>query len=69
MRVDGRRAIAEAVATAILVLVGPGALAVAASTGAFEHTGVAVAFGLVIVHEGLEGVRGETHESVRCACE
>jgi glycerol uptake facilitator-like aquaporin len=40
--------VAEAVGTAILVLVGPGAAMVAAATHAFGHAGVALAFGLVV---------------------
>lgn len=40
--------VAEFVGTAILVLVGPGAAMVAASTHAFGHVGVALAFGLVV---------------------
>ena len=40
--------VAEFVGTAILVLVGPGAAMVAASTHAFGHIGVALAFGLVV---------------------
>ncbi len=43
-----RRMGAEALGTALLVAVGPGAAMVAASTGAFGHAGVAVAFGLVV---------------------
>lgn len=39
---------AEALGTAVLVLVGPGAAMVAASTGAFGHAEVALAFGLVV---------------------
>lgn len=45
---DVRCYVAECIGTAILVLVGPGAAMVAASTHAFGHTGVALAFGLVI---------------------
>jgi aquaporin Z len=45
---DLRRYVAELVGTAILVLVGPGAAMVSASTGAFGHTGVALAFGLAV---------------------
>lgn len=40
--------LAEAIGTGILVLIGPGAAMVAASTHAFGHAGVALAFGLVI---------------------
>lgn len=47
-RPDARRYLAEALGTAILVLVGTGAAMVAASTRAFGHTGVALAFGLVV---------------------
>ena len=45
---DWRRYAAEAIGTFTLVAVGPGAAMVAASTQAFGHTGVALAFGLVI---------------------
>ena len=45
---DVRCYLAEALGTAILVLIGPGAAMVAASTHAFGHEGVALAFGLVI---------------------
>ena len=45
---DLRRYAAEAIGTAALVAVGPGAAMVSASTHAFGHTGVALAFGLVI---------------------
>jgi aquaporin NIP len=48
MRSDLRRLGAEAVGTFMLVAVGPGAAMVAASTHAFGHAGVALAFGLVI---------------------
>jgi aquaporin Z len=47
-RADPRRYVAEAVGTAILVLIGPGAAMVAASTHAFGHAGVALAFGLAV---------------------
>lgn len=47
-RGDPRPCIAEAIGTAILVLIGPGAAMVAASTHAFGHPGVALAFGLVV---------------------
>src|SRR5688500_11662108 len=43
-----RQYASEAVGTFALVAVGPGAAMVAASTQAFGHTGVALAFGLVI---------------------
>ena len=43
-----RRYAAEAIGTGVLVLIGPGASMVAASTGAFGHAGVAAAFGLVV---------------------
>ena len=45
---DWRRYVAEALGTFALVAVGPGAVMVAASTGAFGHTSVALAFGLVV---------------------
>ena len=45
---DWRRYAAEAIGTFALVAVGPGAVMVSASTHAFGHTGVALAFGLVI---------------------
>ena len=45
---DWRRYASEALGTFALVAVGPGAAMVAASTHAFGHTGVALAFGLVI---------------------
>ena len=45
---DWRRYIAEALGTFMLVAVGPGAVMVAAKTGAFGAQGVALAFGLVI---------------------
>jgi MIP family channel proteins len=48
VRFDWRRYAAEALGTFALVAVGPGAVMVAASTQAFGHTGVALAFGLVI---------------------
>ncbi|MEO7360399.1 MAG: aquaporin [Gemmatimonadaceae bacterium] len=47
-RWDIRAYVAEVIGTAILVLIGPGAAMVAASTHAFGHAGVALAFGLVI---------------------
>ena len=43
-----RRYIAEAIGTFALVAIGPGAAMVAARTHAFGHTGVALAFGLVV---------------------
>ena len=45
---DLRCYLAEALGTGILVLVGPGAAMVAATTHAFSHGGVALAFGLVV---------------------
>jgi MIP family channel proteins len=45
---EWRRYGAEAIGTFALVAVGPGAAMVSASTHAFGHTGVALAFGLVI---------------------
>jgi len=45
---DWRRYAAEAIGTFALVAVGPGAIMVSASTHAFGHAGVALAFGLVI---------------------
>ena len=45
---DARRYVAEALGTAMLVLIGPGAAMVAASTHAFGHPGVALAFGLAV---------------------
>lgn len=47
-RSDVRRYLAEALGTFTLVAVGPGAAMVSAKTGAFGHTGVALAFGLVV---------------------
>lgn len=44
----GRRCVAEALGTFVLVAIGPGAVMVAAKTGAFGHSGVALAFGLVV---------------------
>ena len=43
-----RRCVAEAIGTFALVAVGPGAAMVAARTGAFGQSGIALAFGLVI---------------------
>jgi aquaporin NIP len=45
---DWRRYAAEAIGTFALVALGPGAVMVSASTHAFGHAGVALAFGLVI---------------------
>lgn len=47
-RPDLRCYIAEALGTFALVAIGPGAAMVAASTRAFGHTGVALAFGLAV---------------------
>ncbi|NUR33882.1 MAG: aquaporin [Gemmatimonadaceae bacterium] len=43
-----RRYIAESLGTFALVAIGPGAAMVAAKTGAFGHSGVALAFGLAV---------------------
>lgn len=43
-----RRYVAEGLGTFALVAIGPGASMVAAKTGAFGHSGVALAFGLVV---------------------
>lgn len=43
-----RRCVGEALGTFALVAIGPGAVMVAAKTGAFGHTGVALAFGLAV---------------------
>src|SRR5215216_4111991 len=43
-----RRCAAEALGTFALVAIGPGAAMVAARTGAFGHSGVALAFGLAV---------------------
>src|SRR5690242_12617235 len=43
-----KRYLAEFIGTFILVAIGPGAAMVAASTHAFGHPGVALAFGLVV---------------------
>jgi MIP family channel proteins len=43
-----RRCAAEAFGTFILVIIGPGAVMVSASTHAFGHSGVALAFGLAV---------------------
>ena len=55
-----RRTLAEALGTGVLVLVGPGAAMVAASTHAFGHAGVAAAFGLAValIVSALGGVSG-----------
>ncbi len=55
-----RRVVAEALGTAILVLVGPGAAMVAARTHAFGSAGVALAFGLVVamVVSAFGGISG-----------
>ena len=45
---DWRRYVAEAIGSFALVVVGPGAIMVSASTNAFGHVGTALAFGLVI---------------------
>ena len=47
-RSDVRRYVSEALGTFALVALGPGAVMVAAKTGAFGHTGIALAFGLVV---------------------
>src|SRR5688572_2715504 len=46
--IDIRRYVAEAVGTFVLVAIGPGAAMVSDKTGAFGHTGVALAFGLAV---------------------
>jgi MIP family channel proteins len=48
LRRDARRYVAEALGAFALVAIGPGAAMVAAKTGAFGHTGVALAFGLAV---------------------
>lgn len=48
MTVQLRRYVAEGLGTFALVAIGPGAAMVAAKTGAFGHSGVALAFGLVV---------------------
>ena len=48
VRYDWRRYVAEALGTFMLVGVGPGAVMVAAKTGAFGVPGIALAFGLVV---------------------
>jgi MIP family channel proteins len=45
---DWRCYVAEAIGTAMLVLIGPGAAMVAERTHAFGHAGVALAFGLAV---------------------
>jgi MIP family channel proteins len=45
---DPRRHLAELLGTFVLVALGPGAAMVSASTGAFGHAGVALAFGLAV---------------------
>jgi len=47
-RYDWRRYITEALGTFALVAIGPGAVMVAAKTGAFGVPGIALAFGLVV---------------------
>lgn len=42
------RCISEALGTFGLVAIGPGAVMVAASTNAFGHSGIALAFGLAV---------------------
>ncbi|CAN5747121.1 aquaporin [soil metagenome] len=50
MRIEGRRAIAEAIGTFFLVLIGPGAAMVNAhSGGVIGHAGVALAFAFVVL--------------------
>lgn len=44
-----RRLSAECLGTGLLVLLGPGAVMVAASTGAFGHAGISLTFGLVVM--------------------
>jgi MIP family channel proteins len=48
MTIAFRRYAAEALGTFVLVSIGPGAAMVAAKTGAFGHSGVALAFGLAV---------------------
>ena len=43
-----RRFVAEGIGTFALVAIGPGAIMVAAKTGAFGHAAVALAFGLAV---------------------
>ena len=45
---DPRRYVAELLGTFVLVTIGPGAAMVAAKTGAFGQSGIAVAFGLAV---------------------
>lgn len=47
-RPDLRCYVAEALGTFALVAIGPGAAVVAAKTGAYAHSGVALAFGLAV---------------------
>jgi MIP family channel proteins len=47
-RLDWRRYTAEAIGSFALTIVGPGAIMVSATTHAFGHVGIALAFGLVI---------------------
>ena len=47
-RPDWRCYVSEALGTFALVAIGPGAAMVAAKTGAFGHSGVALAFGLAV---------------------
>src|SRR6478672_7650517 len=44
----GRRCVAEMLGTFALVVIGPGAVMVAARTHAFGHLGVSLAFGLAV---------------------
>jgi MIP family channel proteins len=48
VRHDVRPLVAEALGTAVLVLIGAGSVMVSAATHAFGHTGVALAFGLAV---------------------
>ena len=48
LRFAARRYVAEFIGTFALVALGPGAVMVSAKTGAFGHTGVALAFGLAV---------------------
>lgn len=59
--IDARRYIAEAIGTFMLVAVGPGAVMVSASTQAFGHTGIALAFGLVITLVAATGHLSGAH--------
>lgn len=50
MRIEGRRAVAEAIGTYFLVLIGPGAVMVNARTdGVIGHAGIALAFAFVVL--------------------